>query len=84
LIIGPYAYLAGAIALDFGGKQASGTASGLIDGVGYLGGVLAGNSMANIAVTWGWKGAFAVLAAVTWLASIAAALYFVHQRQPGQ
>jgi sugar phosphate permease len=40
--------------------------------------------MANIAVTWGWKGAFAVLAAVTWLASIAAALYFVHQRQPEQ
>ena len=66
LIIGPYAYLAGAIALDFGGKQGSGTASGLIDGVGYLGGVLAGNSMASIAVTWGWKGAFAVLAGVTW------------------
>jgi sugar phosphate permease len=82
LIIGPYAYLAGAIALDFGGKQGSGTASGLIDGVGYLGGVLAGNSMASIAVTWGWKGAFAVLAAVTWLGSIAAALYFVHQRKP--
>ena len=82
LIIGPYAYLAGAIALDFGGKQGSGTASGLIDGVGYLGGVLAGNSMANIAVTWGWKGAFAVLAGVTWLGSIAAALYFVHQRHP--
>jgi sugar phosphate permease len=82
LIIGPYAYLAGAIALDFGGKQGSGTASGLIDGVGYLGGVLAGNSMASVAVTWGWKGAFAVLAGVTWLASIAAALYFVHQRQP--
>jgi sugar phosphate permease len=82
LIIGPYAYLAGAIALDFGGKQGSGTASGLIDGIGYLGGVLAGNSMASIAVTWGWKGAFAVLAGVTWLASIAAALYFLHQRHP--
>ncbi len=82
LIIGPYAYLAGAIALDFGGKQGSGTASGLIDGVGYLGGVLAGNSMARIAVTWGWKGAFGVLASVTWLASIAAARYFMHQRQP--
>jgi len=68
--------------LDFGGKQGSGTASGLIDGIGYLGGVLAGNSMASIAVTWGWKGAFAVLAGVTWLASIAAALYFLHQRHP--
>ena len=83
LILGPYAYLAGAIALDFGGKQGSGTASGLIDGVGYLGGVLAGNSMASIAVTWGWKGAFAVLAGVTWIGSIAAALYFVQQRRPG-
>jgi OPA family glycerol-3-phosphate transporter-like MFS transporter len=81
LIIGPYAYLGGAISLDFGGKQGSGTASGLIDGVGYLGGVLAGNSMASIAVRWGWKGAFAVLAAVTWSTSVAAALYFVHQRR---
>lgn len=79
LIIGPYAYLAGAISLDLGGKQGSGTASGIIDGVGYLGGVLAGNSIANVAVTWGWKGAFTVLAAVTWLASIAAALYLVNQ-----
>jgi OPA family glycerol-3-phosphate transporter-like MFS transporter len=81
LIIGPYAYLAGAISLDLGGKQGSGTASGVIDGVGYLGGVLAGNSIANVAVAWGWKGAFAVLAAVTWLASVAAALYLADQRR---
>jgi len=81
LIIGPYAYLAGAIALDFGGKQASGTASGLIDGVGYLGGVLAGNSVANLAVNWGWKGAFTALAIVTWAASIAAIFYFLNQRR---
>src|SRR5262249_14900742 len=39
LIMGPYSFLSGAISLDFGGKQGSGTASGLIDGVGYLGGV---------------------------------------------
>lgn len=34
LILGPYSYLAGAIVLDFGGKQTSTTASGFIDGVG--------------------------------------------------
>ena len=45
VMIGPYSYLAGAISLDFGGKQGSATASGLIDGAGYLGGVLAGNSV---------------------------------------
>lgn len=81
LILGPYSYLAGAIALDFGGKQGSATASGLIDGVGYLGAVLAGNSVAHIAVTYGWRGAFAMLAAVSWLSALAAAAYWVHQRR---
>jgi len=42
LLVGPYSFLAGAVAMDFGGRQGSGTASGFIDGIGYLGGVLAG------------------------------------------
>ena len=81
LMLGPYSYLAGAIALDFGGKQGSATASGFIDGVGYLGGVLAGNTVAEVSVTYGWKGAFVMLAAVAWLASVAAAVYWIHQRR---
>jgi len=81
LIIGPYAYLAGAIALDFGGKQGSGTASGLIDGIGYLGGVLAGDSMARIMLSWGWRGMFTVLAGVAWFSSLAAFFYFWNQRK---
>lgn len=78
---GPYSYLAGAISLDFGGKQGSATASGLIDGAGYLGGALAGNSFASLSVTWGWKGGFAALAAVALLSSVAAVAYFHHQRR---
>jgi OPA family glycerol-3-phosphate transporter-like MFS transporter len=81
LMIGPYSYLAGAISLDFGGKQGSATASGLIDGAGYLGGVLAGNSFASISVMWGWKGAFASLAAIALLSSVAAGVYLNHQRR---
>lgn len=81
LMLGPYSYLAGAIALDFGGKQGGATASGFIDGVGYLGGVLAGGSVAQISVTYGWKGAFTMLAAVTGLCSLAAAVYWAYQRQ---
>ena len=50
LVIGPYAYLAGAIALDFGGQHGSATSSGIIDGVGYLGGILAGETVARISV----------------------------------
>ena len=83
LILGPYSYLAGAIALDFGGKQGSATASGFIDGVGYLGGVLAGNTVAQVSVTYGWTGAFAMLAGVAWLSSLAAVVYWVHQRRVG-
>jgi len=81
LMIGPYSYLAGAIALDFGGKKGSATASGLIDGAGYLGGALAGNTFASISVTWGWRGAFLSLAAVGALSSIAALFYLIDQRR---
>jgi OPA family glycerol-3-phosphate transporter-like MFS transporter len=81
LILGPYSYLAGAIALDFGGKQGSATASGFIDGIGYFGGVLAGNSMAHVLVAHGWKGAFTVLAAVAWLSSLCAVAYLIHQKR---
>ncbi|MGH7654230.1 MAG: hypothetical protein ACREN6_06155, partial [Gemmatimonadaceae bacterium] len=79
LMIGPYSYFAGAMSLDFGGRQGSATASGFIDGVGYLGGVLAGSSVASVAVTWGWRGAFAVLAAVALIASVGAGVYLLRQ-----
>lgn len=75
LVIGPYSYLAGAIALDFGGKMGSGTASGLIDCAGYLGGVFAGSSFAGVSVRWGWRGGFTCLAAIALLSSAAAYFY---------
>jgi len=80
-LIGPYSYLAGAISLDFGGKQGAATASGIIDGVGYLGGVLAGDTVARVSVSFGWQGAFTALAGVALLSSLAAALFLVGQRR---
>ena len=61
-LLGPYSYLGGAFALDFGGKQASAASSGIIDGVGYLGAVAAGDSVARVSVAFGWQGVFIVLA----------------------
>ncbi|MFN7995195.1 MAG: MFS transporter [Bryobacteraceae bacterium] len=84
LVIGPYSYLAGAIALDFGGKHGSATSSGIIDGIGYLGGILAGDSMARISVTFGWTGAFMALAGTSLLSSAAAGLYLAGQRRTPQ
>jgi OPA family glycerol-3-phosphate transporter-like MFS transporter len=80
LIVGPYSYLAGAISLDFGGKQASGTTSGLIDGIGYLGGIVSGDSMARISVDYGWSGALLVLAVIAFLSSGAALAFLAQQR----
>jgi sugar phosphate permease len=71
-LLGPYSYLGGAFALDFGGKQASAASSGIIDGVGYLGAVAAGDSVARVSVAFGWQRVFTVLAAVSVLAALAA------------
>jgi OPA family glycerol-3-phosphate transporter-like MFS transporter len=81
LLIGPYSYLAGAMSLDFGGKQGCATASGMIDGVGYLAGVLSGGSMAHIAVSYGWQAMWFVLAAVAALSSGVGAVSVWEQRR---
>jgi OPA family glycerol-3-phosphate transporter-like MFS transporter len=80
-LLGPYSYLGGAMALDFGGNQGSATASGLIDGFGYLAGILSGNGMAHLAVAYGWQTMFLVLAAVAGLTSVVAALALWQQRR---
>jgi sugar phosphate permease len=80
-LLGPYSYLGGAFAMDFGGKRASAMSSGIIDGIGYLGAVVAGDSVARISVAFGWRGVFIALAAVSGLAAIGAAcLYFLGAR----
>jgi OPA family glycerol-3-phosphate transporter-like MFS transporter len=82
VMLGPYSYLAGAVALDFGGKRGSATACGIIDGVGYLGGILAGDSMARISVAYGWQGAWAVLAGVAASSCLVALAFWFDQRRP--
>ncbi len=75
-LLGPYSYLGGAFALDFGGKQASAAASGIIDGLGYIGGALAGDSVARLSEHFGWRGVFAALAAVSAAAALCGAYLF--------
>ena len=84
LLIGPYSYLGGAVALDFGGKRGGATACGMIDGVGYLAGWLAGDSVARVVREWGWPTAFAVLAGVALASCAVAAVYWFLQTRPTQ
>jgi OPA family glycerol-3-phosphate transporter-like MFS transporter len=77
-LLGPYSYLGGAFALDFGGKRASAASSGIIDGIGYLGAVAAGDSVARLSVAFGWQGVFVTLAAVSALAASGAGLLYYY------
>lgn len=52
----------------------------MIDGVGYLGGILAGDSVARVSIAYGWQGAFTILALAVWLSSVAAFFYGRHLR----
>ncbi len=76
LLIGPYAFIAGAIALDLGGKKGSSTAAGLFDSVGYFGGILSGVGVAMLAQRLGWNAVFLTLGGVTVVTLIAAILYW--------
>ena len=80
-LLGPYSYLGGAFALDFGGKQGGAVSSGIIDGVGYLGGYVAGDSIARISVYLGWQAVFVSLAAVSVLAALGAGYLYVLGRR---
>lgn len=82
LIIGPYSFLAGAIALDFGGKQGASTASGVIDCAGYFGAVLSGYAVAKVSVRFGWGGVFVALAVVAFLTAAAAAVFWAREARP--
>jgi OPA family glycerol-3-phosphate transporter-like MFS transporter len=80
VMIGPYSFLAGAISMDFGGKQASSTAAGWIDGIGYLGGMISGHVIGKIAEDQGWTSAFEILAFVSFVSLIFAGVYWRQER----
>jgi MFS transporter, OPA family, glycerol-3-phosphate transporter len=80
LLLGPYSYLAGAMSMDIGGKDGSATAAGIVDGIGYLGGWLSGDTVARITVAFGWKITFLSLAGVSLITVLVAVVLLVHQR----
>ena len=81
LLLGPYSYLAGAMSMDFGAETGAATAAGIIDGVGYLAGVLSGDAMARVTVQYGWRNAFLALAGICLLTAIIALILAISQRR---
>jgi len=85
LLLGPYSFLAGAMALDAGGRQGAATAAGLVDAVGYVGGTAALWLTGRLAERQGWGGAFMALAALAAATAVAALVFYrTQERRTGQ
>jgi sugar phosphate permease len=65
LMYGPYSLSAGAMALDLVGARAIGTCTGIIDGVGYIGGAVASWGAGVMADQAGWREVFLALAVIS-------------------
>lgn len=78
-VIGPYSLLAGAMAVELGGRLGSATAAGLIDTAGYIGAVLSGAAVGVLVQHSGWTTAFRLLAFVTALSAVACILCCVER-----
>ena len=72
------------MSMDFGGDKGAATAAGIIDGVGYLAGVLSGDTMARITVQYGWRNAFIALAVICGLTALVGLLLAITQRREAQ
>lgn len=81
-MIGPYAFLAGAVSLDLGGKSGSATVAGLVDSAGYVGGVFSGWGVGLLAERFGWTCAFGSLAAVAAVTLVLAVIFWRTQERP--
>lgn len=74
-LLGPYTMLAGAMAVEMGGRRGSATAAGLIDTAGYIGGALSGSLFATLATESGWSAVFGAMALVSAAVAIVGASY---------
>jgi sugar phosphate permease len=71
LLFGPDSLLSGAAAQDVGGAAAAATATGLVNGVGSLGGMLEGLTLPAISGHFGWQAMFPLLSGLALCAAFA-------------
>jgi sugar phosphate permease len=71
LLFGPDALLSGAAAQDVGGAAAAATATGLVNGVGSLGGMLEGVTLPAVSAHFGWQAMFPLLAGLALCGALA-------------
>lgn len=69
-LYGPYSMSAGCLSLDIAGTKGAGTCTGIIDGVGYIGGALAAWGAGVMSDSMGWAQVFIVLSLIGVVCSV--------------
>lgn len=73
-LLGPYSMSSGCLTLDIAGPNAAGSCTGIIDGLGYIGGALAVWSAGKLSDVMGWAEVFMFLTVFSIFATISAYL----------
>jgi sugar phosphate permease len=60
-LLGPYSMSSGALTLDIAGAKGAGSCTGIIDGMGYIGGAIAAFAAGAMSDSLGWSQVFIVL-----------------------
>ena len=71
-LLGPYSMSSGCLTLDIAGSKGAGSCTGIIDGIGYIGGALSVWGAGKISDELGWSEVFLVLAAFSVVSTAAA------------
>ena len=83
LLFGPDSLLSGAAAQDAGGMYAAATATGLVNGVGSVGGFVEGLTLPVLSKHFGWSVLFPTLGALSVCAAIALVPTLIRSRSVG-
>lgn len=80
-LFGPDALISGVAAQDLGGKHASATVAGVINGCGSVGAIAQGALVAGVSARYGWQSVFQALMALAAISSVALLVVWVLQRR---
>ncbi len=71
-LLGPYSMSSGCLTLDIAGAKGAGSCTGIIDGLGYIGGAIAAFSAGYMSDKLGWSQVFIVLSGFALISTISA------------
>ena len=80
-LLGPYSMSSGCLTLDIAGHKGAGSCTGIIDGIGYLGGALSVWMAGRLSDELGWSQVFVLLAGFAALSMFAAMLMSRHYKK---